>query len=214
MPRQGLVPNPDQNAPAPTPALQPQAQPQPANGGGLEPNVSPEEQQAYDAFVGNMGNLIYDDSVKDRLLKDLSTGDPIDALARAAAAMVMRTEDSASEATGEQVDPEILMNAGLEAVELLAEFAENSGVNTYDEDQMESAYLLAVDKYRQSRQNQGKLKPEAFQSDLDQLVQADKAGTIGKQFPAIEKYSQHIKNRSQKGNFPEDVGAIIGGAND
>jgi hypothetical protein len=62
------------------------------------PNVSPEEQQEYDAFVNNAMEVLYteDGKVEEDVLSRLSTGNkPIDVLAQTTVWLVMLIEQDA-----------------------------------------------------------------------------------------------------------------------
>jgi hypothetical protein len=179
-----------------------QAQPTQSTSPGAEPNVTEEEQAAYEAFVGNIGKLLYDRASMPAIVQSLQNAGPhpVSALSQTAASIIMRVEDSAEEEVGEQVDPEILLNAGRETVGALAEMAETIGVHQFADDELESAFLGAVDIYRAARQKQGKITDTGpFQQDLMRLKSADDAGALETEYPEIAQYGKHIQTQLTSG---------------
>jgi hypothetical protein len=164
-------------------------------------NVTPNEQEAYELFMAQVGNVMYDKKTLPKLIERLHAGaKAAESIGQTAAAIVMRVQDSAEE-SGRRVDPDILLAAGKEAVEMLGELAERSGIDVTDE-VLEQAYLLGVDQFRAIRQQQGKLAPEAFQQDMNFLKQADEEGRIDEVAPGLTTFAQ--KARPQPGAEPAE----------
>lgn len=165
-------------------------------------NVMPEEQEAYAAFMVNVANVLFDEKSLNGIVERLSSGEPVPAVAQTAAMVVMRVEDSAEESTQTQVDPDILLNAGKETVEILAEMSEKAGIHSFTEEELEAAYLAAVDQYRQTREKQGKIQPSQFQQEMAELKQSDDDGTLDQKYPQIAQYAEHVKKRGAAGGQP------------
>lgn len=160
-----------------------------------EPNVSPEEQAQYDSFVKNGMNLIYDEKGMDKLVESLDgDGSPVEGLANTLVTVVMRLEDSAADA-GHPVSGDVVMHGGAEIMGLMAEMSSEAGVHEFSDAEQESAWYMAQDQYRSMRQEQGVLPVEQLQADMNEMLQAEQAGTLGEMLPGIEEYAQ----RAQQG---------------
>lgn len=159
-------------------------------GGGT--NVTANEQEAYELFMAQVANVMYDKRTLPKLIQRLHAGNaPAEAIGQAASAIVMRVQDSAEE-SGRRVDPDILLSAGKETVEMMGELAEKSGIEVTP-DMLEQAYLLGVDQFRATRQQQGKLAPEAFQQDMNMLKEADQQGRLDDVVPGLSGFAQKGK---------------------
>lgn len=180
-------------APQPAPAgggAQPPMPTQPGGGadlGGAE-MATPEEQDAYDRFVARSLELIYGDGFE-RVLEMLRGGDdPVNGLAVTAATIVARVMDAAEKA-GAVPSGDVLLNAGAEVFEDLAELSTKAGIFDFasDKEQFEGAWYRALDEFRVMRQAQGKLDPKVFEQDLAALQQADQTGELAQMLAAAEK---------------------------
>ncbi len=149
---------------------------------GDAPNVSPEEQAQYTAFVETALNLISDDRFEDGLLKSLGgSKDPVLSLASTALTVVQRVEASASQ-KGQQVSGDVLLHAGEEIVGALAEMAGAANIHDYTQEEMDGAFYRAADMYREEKQARGEIDQDAAAADLQDLAAADKAGQLPPQF--------------------------------
>lgn len=158
-----------------------------------------ESQGQYDLFVKQALNLIAspdNKAVRESVIKMLGTGkDPVAALATAAAYIVDAVEKSGAE-SGHEFPPDVLMNAGAEILTHLADLADDNGIHTFTDKEIDAAFLQAVDMYR--LQNKDRLDPEAAKQELSEansdpafapkLQQAAKAvqGAPSEQAPAEE----------------------------
>lgn len=160
-----------------------------------EPNVSPEEQEQYTRFVENGSDLIYDEKGLDKLVQAIDgDGNPVEGMANTLATVVMRLQDSAEKA-GEKLDGEMMMQGAAELFGLLVEVAEKANVHKFSEKDQESAWLMANDIFRSTRQQQGRLPVDQLQADFEQMMQAEQAGTLDEMLPGIQEYAQ----RAQQG---------------
>lgn len=160
----------------------------PANTAGAQPNVSPEEQQQYEQFVGQALNLIYDDKGMQAVTQRLKgTGDPMDDLAQTAVMVVTRVQESAREA-GQDIPGDVLFHGGVEIIEDLANLAEKAGIHSFSEDELEGATYRALDLYRETATQAGLIDPAPLKQEFGELMQADQQGRLGEIIPGIEKY--------------------------
>lgn len=142
--------------------------------------ASPEEQALYDQFVGEAFNMIYDKRMLPGVLEMLrGGGDPVGGLATAAAQVTAKVYASAQKA-GQQIPPDVLLHAGTEIYEDLAELSKTAGIKDFskDKDAFESGYFRALDQYRMMEQQNGTADQGAAKRDLDTLQQMDKSGQL------------------------------------
>jgi len=158
-------------------------------------NVSPEEQAQYNAFVENGAEVIYSEGGQKSILDSIAgggqggDGNPVEGLANALVMLVMRLEDSAEQA-GTKMSGDVMLHGGSELLELMVEMAEEAGIHTFDDSEIESALYLALDTYRATRQQQGKLPEEQLQADFEEVQRAEQAGQLEEVIPGIGEYAK------------------------
>jgi hypothetical protein len=176
-------------------------------GGDDQPNVSPEEQAAYEQFVTNGMKLIYQgdhvapavldqlrgkwDDVKPSLGEipkeenPLDPKNPIDNLAVATVALVLALEASAAEA-GQKVDPAVVFHGGAELLEQLADIAQAAKIHDFSDDEMTGAANRAAMLYGVSSKSMDKQEALAefdhfLKTQGDQLGQSLASGAEGQE---------------------------------
>jgi hypothetical protein len=148
--------------------------------GGIQ-QASPEEQAQADEFVLKAWQLIYDDRTFPQIVEMLKGGggNPVQGLAMATDMVVSRV-GQAAEDSGKELMPDAVMFAFGEVLEELAEVSRRAKIKDYaeDRDSLEGAYFQAIDLYRDRLQKAGVLDQESHKQGLEQLMQADKDGTL------------------------------------
>lgn len=173
---------------------------------GESGNVSPEEQAQYDTWVQNGMNVMYDEKAMPQLLETIrGDGSPVEGLATALSTLVMRLEDSA-EKSGQQISGDVKLHGAQELLEQMVELAEEAGIHEFTPEEMESAFYLALDTYRSTRQEQGKLPVEELSQDMNELAAAEQQGTLGQMLPGIEEYAQKAPQPGQQGGNAAPAG--------
>lgn len=157
-------------------------------------NVSPEEQQQYDQFVGNYLRLVYEnDQMRPALLKSLEgDGNPVEGLANTAAMVVKRLVDSARTKGGE-ISQDVIFHAGAqEIIPDLAELQADAKIADLGDEEIEAAMYRALDIYREAEMGEGNLDTQALSQDMAEMVEADKQGKLGEMVPGAEKAAQRL----------------------
>ena len=145
-----------------------------------EQQASPEEQKMYDDIVSHGMLLIYDKKMLPGLVEMLKGGgDPIEGLATAAAQITARVASAAQQA-GQQIPPDILLHAGTELFEEIADVSKEAGIKDFaqDQDAFEGAYFRALDQFRMLVQEAGGADQKSAQADLAKLEQMDQSGQL------------------------------------
>tara|TARA_Y100000310_G_scaffold315824_1_gene366857 strand:- start:3318 stop:4037 length:720 start_codon:yes stop_codon:yes gene_type:complete len=163
----------------------------PVDSGDETPNVSPQEQQQYDQFVGNGMKLIFAEGARDQIAERIRQSDPIEGLAAATVMVVKRLSESA-EAKGTQIPNDVLLHGGLEIMGNIAELAEAANVHKYSEDDIEQAMYQALDQYGTQELESGRLDKEGIAQDFQAMMEADQAGRIDEILPGIEEKARQI----------------------
>jgi hypothetical protein len=162
------------------------------DGSGEQPNVTPEEQAAYDAFVKNGMKVIYDgQTARPDILTRLKQhpDDPVGTIANVTVWLVTMLETSA-EQSGDKVPDDVLLHGAIALMEELAEVSEAAKIHTYTEQELNAALLKAVDLYREAGTQSGKINPDDLKQEFGQIVDADKAGNVQSVLPGIETAPQ------------------------
>ena len=167
-------------------------------GEGLDDtNVTAEEQQQYDQFVTNGMKMLDDRKALPKILESIEAGGkPAEGLANALAMLVMRLEDSSTQ-QGQKISGDVMLHGGTELLEQMVELVEQAGGHKFTEKEMEAALYLALDQYRTTRQQQGKLPEEELQSDMQELMRADQAGGLEEMIPGIGEYAKGLPKPEQ-----------------
>jgi hypothetical protein len=161
-------------------------------------NVTAEEQDLYDATVGQAYNLIYDDEVLPRILKRLNGPNPVESLATVAVMVMGRVEDSALK-ENRKIPGDVMLHAGMEVLQDLASLAAEAKVYKYDKAEKEAALYQALDQYRQMREGQGRLDRESLRRDWAQMMQAEQQGRLDEVLPGADKLAERARGRKQAG---------------
>ena len=164
---------------------------------------SPEEQQQYEQIVSNALMLIHSKKSRRQVEKMLEGGDdPIEGLARAAATIIVRVAQAAQQA-GVKPDGIVMWHAGTEIFEDLANVAKEAGIHDFsaNPDDMETAYLRALDNVRTMLQESGAINQEAAASDLEKLKQMDESGELRNMLTGLAE-----KDVAPKGEREPDEG--------
>lgn len=155
-----------------------------------QPNVSPEEQAMYDAFVDNGYKLIYSGksesgkpAVNPAIVESLKgNGNTVDGLATTTFMVVQRLEQSAA-GSGSPVSQDVLYHGAVELLEDLAELQEALGIDeAVTEDEMQEALYRGLDMYRMAQQSNPEIKGRA-QEDMKLLAEATSGGRLGQLIP-------------------------------
>lgn len=124
-------------------------QTQPAEGaeeeGGLTPNVSPQEQEAYNTAVANAQTILYSDATRDSLMKIMSANqdNPAEALSDGVSYVITAMDQK----LGGKVPEDVILPAAMEVLEALAEMVEVSGmIENLTPQDVERAGVLATQK--------------------------------------------------------------------
>lgn len=157
---------------------------------GQQPNVTPEEQAQYDAFVGNGLKVIYgaegeEAGARPDILNRLKeSSDPLENLANTTVWLVTMLETSA-EKGGNQLDDAVVMHGGKAMLEELAEVAEAANIHDYSEEEMEGAWYRGLDLYRETATQDGRVDPDALKEQFGEIQRADEQGRMGDVLPQL-----------------------------
>ena len=166
-----------------------------------EANVTPEEQAAYEEFVLNGYELLYDggkvrpgilellDENPEDLLAvienvDLEQFSPVIALAATATIVVLEVVRRYGE---EQPDASIILHGGKDLLEELAEIAGLYGSHDYTEQEMTDAFRMGADLYREAAADMGLVNLDALKAEFEEIVAADREGRTAEVLPGLEQ---------------------------
>ncbi|MEQ1888041.1 MAG: hypothetical protein ABL951_02540 [Alphaproteobacteria bacterium] len=152
--------------------------------GGEGEAATPEEQQKYEQFIDGALKVIYNDKTKKKILDTLAGSEPVEALGGVAAMVASRVTAAAVKA-GDRIDPAIVLAALEEIIPDLAEFAQESGARKFTQEEIDGAFIRAVDQYRETETRNGNVDPQEFAADFEEMMRADQAGRLGEVAPAL-----------------------------
>lgn len=200
-----------------------------------QPNVSPEEQAAYDEFVKNGYRLLYDEqgNVRPGIIELLqkSGGDqsggppaqgqpqgdaqdenkgPVAALANAAVTVVVQLVQSSKEA-GAPTPDEVIAHGGMAIMEDLATIALGEKIHDYQPGEMDAAFVKATQLYYNVAKARGLLGDEEnLKQEFAQIKDADAQGpeALDKVLPGIGQAVAANSGGEQAQPAPQDQGAM------
>lgn len=133
--------------------------------------ATPEEQAAYDAFMGLFMTTLYDDATMPTVIEMMRKAPtPMEGASRAVVMIGVRVLEAAKEA-GDDVPLHVVMHAGLEAVALVAELAAAAGAPQMSAQQIEATYFLAADKFGAVARQRGLLEVSPDDIDVEGMEQ-------------------------------------------
>lgn len=157
--------------------------------GEEQPNVTPEEQAQYDQFVDNAFSLIYDKRSLPNVLKALDgDGNFVDGLAHTTVTIVARVLDSAKQA-GQKISGDVVLHGGKEIMEDLADTAGKAGIHDYTQDEIDAAFLRAMDLARERFTQAGDVDTEALKTEFAAVIAADRQGRLEEFVPGAEAFA-------------------------
>ncbi len=166
-----------------------------------EPNVSPEEQAAYEEFVTTGLEAIYEGGKVKPGILELLDNDPADLIATlgqdipelgerfnptvalAATAVVVTLE--IIERLPEKPDGEIIMHGGKAILEELADLANERG-GDFTQEEINQAYLHAVDIYQATGTAAGTVDKELASQEFADILNAQDEGRLDEVVPGLE----------------------------
>ena len=184
---------------------------QPMTGEGQ--HAGPEEQQAYNTFVAQAWNVVYDERMFPQVLEMLKgEGDPMEGLARTAAMVIAKVAQSAEEA-GKPIPSDVGLHAGTEVFEDLAELSKEAGIKDYSEDPdaLEGAYFRTLDHVRVMMQEAGKIDPAHAQEEMGRLMQMDESGELEQMLTQYAQTNPRGAQKPREEEKPAPRGLMSGG---
>lgn len=167
--------------------------------------ASPEEQAIYDKFIGKCMTLIYS-KMYDQVTQMLQGKDPVDALAQTAAMVIFRVIELAVK-SGQALTMDVMLHAGQEVFEDLADLSTKLGVHDFQADQKstEAALYRTMDYVRVHMQESGLINQDKMKQLLGALQQMDQDGQLG---TGLKKLSGAApapdQNQTPQGGMPEE----------
>lgn len=115
-------------------------------------------------------------------------GDPVEGLAQATAMVVGRVA-GAAEKSGIQLSPAVVLHAGTQVFEDLANLSKMTGAKDYTQDQnaFHKAYYRAIDIYRTMLQGAGEVNQDSAKADFSKMQAMDQRGQIEPMFMQLAK---------------------------
>ncbi len=188
--------SPESRGMKPTAAVEEQAAPE-----GEAP--TPEEQAMYDQVVNNAYELIDGDTEEGkgsarlnqlmaRIKKAVDVKDQVEGLSAAVVNVMVPVITSAKQ-NGMDIPLDVMLPAGQEVLERLAEDAEKLGIHKFTPEEREAAMYRATDTAREMLQKAGVIDQEAAKMDLSRIQQAEQSGQLEQMLPGISKASQRFE---------------------
>jgi hypothetical protein len=200
-PAPGPPPTP---APPPPPGGGAQQPPQGAQQKGPPLVQGPVDPELLKKMTANCMNVVT--ATLGQIIKTVGqSADKVQALAQTAVQVVVRVEDS-MEQHGHPLNLNMTFEAGAETVTDLTDAMAKAGVHTYSQQEIDAAFLRAVDMYRLLRQQQGRLDPAVFQQIIQQMKQAQSSGTLDHQFPGLTQYAKDAQKNAKPAYNPQQQG--------
>lgn len=167
-------------------------------------NVTPEEQAAYEEFVLNGYELLYEggevrpgilellDEKPDDLMAvlgnvELERFSPVVALAATTTIVVLELVRRYGE---DQPDGAIILHGGKDLLEELAEIAGLYGSHDYSEEEMSEAFRMGADLYREAAADIGLVDLDALKAEFAEIVAADREGRSAELLPGLDRQPQ------------------------
>jgi hypothetical protein len=165
----------------------------------LPANVTPEEQAQYDRFVLDGIKLIYEGGKVRQSILDLLDEDPADLIAilgeveelkqfspvaALAATTVVLVLELVRRAGDRRPDDSVILHGGKEMLEELAHLAGEAEIHDYSQNELNRAFLIGMDLWRESATTAGLIDIEQLKAEFAEIKTADAQGRLGDLFAA------------------------------
>lgn len=167
---------------------------------GQPQQASQQEQAQYEKFVAKAWDLVYDKAMLPKVVDMLGgEGEPVEGLARTTALVVGRVATAAEQA-GEKLSGDVVLHAGKEIFEDLADLSATFKVKDYtkDPEALEGAYFRAMDHFRVMMQQAGRLDQGAAQKDMEMIQQMDESGEFEQMLRGLAEQDTAKAGKSEK----------------
>jgi hypothetical protein len=155
--------------------------------------ATPEEQALYEQVVKNALEILYpksEEEISPQIREALTAGDkPVMNLAMASLSIVQGLVASAKQA-GQPIPEDVLYHAGAQIVELVGEAAEAFKIHDYAEEDIERAFYIALDLYREQATQAGDVNADELKASFDELKAANDRGELDTILPGALKHAE------------------------
>lgn len=160
--------------------------------------IDEEDQQKQ--LVGAALLVAYESKVMDQIVAKFRESEaPVQALAEISVMLMNRAE---GEIDG-KIDPTVLIGAGADVLGDMAELAGKLQIYDFSEEEINSAFLVAVDQYRAAKDASGQLDNDYYRQEVERLKQADADGTLQKEMPELANVGQYLPKGPPQGGEQE-----------
>lgn len=140
--------------------------------------ASPEEQQLYEKFVSMALLHIYNEKTLPTIIERMKEGDnPRQSIGEVAAGIGFAVMKKA-QAAGESIPGEIILHGGQEVVSALVEIYEKGSGEEMSEGDINGAYYVAADEFRELAEGEGMIDPEALAGDMQSFQAMEEDGSL------------------------------------
>lgn len=154
-------------------------------GAGRGGNADPQMQEIYDRFVSLAVLHIHNEKVLPSLVERMRSGEPVQAIGEIAATVGHAVVKKA-EASGQQIPDAVLLHGGGEIVQALADIARKAGIADLSEEEVEQAFYIAADTFRQMRQGEGAVDQKQMQQGMSEIADLQGSGELDRLLEGVK----------------------------
>lgn len=185
----------------------PQQSPQqPQMGPGQVKRASPEEQRLYNRFVGLSMTLLYDEKFMQRAIEMIRSRENVmQGVAEVASLIAFRVYTEGKK-QGQEIPASVVLHGGQEVITLVIEMAMAAGFPPMSDQEMQEAFFVAADTFREKMEQAGHLDPAQLEQDAQEIAAMAQSGQFTEMMATMQ--AEQAKMAPQGGPVANPQGGM------
>lgn len=133
---------------------------------GVPPEQEQKLQEDLQKFINKGTILVHSEQSRDKIIKMLTTGNPLEAVANTTV-MVMQRLDKAARDAGQEVHDYVKLQAAVDLTGQVAEVGAASGtIPQLSEEELQTSLSVGIEKFLKGEIEAGRVDPEGLKAEL------------------------------------------------
>lgn len=143
--------------------------------------------------------LLHSPETRDQVMQMISSGDPVDGVAKASVMTIQRLDEVARKA-GKETSDTAKLAASIELMEQIIEIGETAKVFKFSDEQRKYAMALGIQNYMKAEIQAGRIDPQELAKGMNSEIEAlpeDQKGKIDTEMKGMNKLATSRGNQNE-----------------
>lgn len=160
--------------------------PQPQMGPGQVKRASPEEQRLYNRFVGLSMTLLYDKKFMQSAIEMIRARESVMQGVADVSSLIAFRVYTEGKKQGQEIPASVVLHGGMEIITLVIEMALAAGFPPMSDQEIQEAFYIAADTFREKMEMAGHLDPAQLEQDAQELSAMAQSGQFAEMMAAMQ----------------------------